>query len=140
MLAAVGPMGFCLALVAFMPNLWTTTLLVFAFFFAYYVYGPPYRGLYPDLLDEAIYGRAQGVQHLLRGLALGTALIGGTGLLHIWYAAPFLVSALVVVGACSVPIVFVRETGGEPRVFEGIGTYLRHSWRVFTANGDVRAS
>ena len=38
---------------AFMPNLWTTTLLVFAFFFAYYVYEPPYRGLYPDLLPES---------------------------------------------------------------------------------------
>ena len=45
---------------AFMPSLWTTTLIVLAFFFAYYVYEPPYRGLYPDLLDEAVYGRAQG--------------------------------------------------------------------------------
>ena len=48
MLAALGPLGFCLALVAFMPSLWTTTLIVLAFFFAYYVYEPPYRGLYPD--------------------------------------------------------------------------------------------
>ncbi len=138
MLAAIGPMGFCLALVAFMPNLWTTALLVFAFFFAYYVYEPPYRGLYPDLLPEAVYGRAQGVQHLLRGIALGTALIGGAGLLHLWPAAPFLVSAFVVVCACSVPIAFVREAGGEARVFEGVGTYMRHSWRVFTANRDIR--
>src|SRR5206468_1265583 len=46
MLAAVGPMGFCLALMPFMPNIWTTTLIVLAFFFAYYVYEPPYRGLY----------------------------------------------------------------------------------------------
>jgi maltose/moltooligosaccharide transporter len=138
MLAAIGPLGFCLALVAFMPSLWTMALLVFAFFFAYYVYEPPYRGLYPDLLPESVYGRAQGVQHLLRGLALGAALIGGAGLFHLWKAAPFLVSALVVVGACSVPIVFLREVGGEARVFEGVGTYLRHSWRVFSANGDVR--
>ena len=47
MLVALGPLGFCLALMAFMPSLWTTALLVFAFFFAYYVYEPPYRGLYP---------------------------------------------------------------------------------------------
>lgn len=138
MLAAIGPLGFCLALVAFMPNLWTTALLVFAFFFAYYVYEPPYRGLYPDLLPDAAYGRAQGVQHLLRGIALGAALIGGAELFHVWSAAPFLVSAIVVVVACSVPIVFLREGGGEARVFEGVGSYLRHSWRVFTANGDVR--
>jgi len=49
------------------------------------------------------------------------------------------VSAVVVVGACSVPIVSVRETGGEAPVFEGIGTYLHHSWRVFTANSSVRS-
>jgi hypothetical protein len=61
---------------AFMPSLWTTALLVFAFFFAYYVYEPPYRGLYPDLLPERLYGRAQSAQHLMRGAALGTALIG----------------------------------------------------------------
>ena len=138
MLAAIGPLAFCLALVAFMPSLWTTALLVFAFFFAYYVYEPPYRGLYPDLLPESMYGRAQGVQHLLRGIALGAALIGGAGLFHVWTAAPFLVSAVVVVLACSAPIVFLREGGGEARVFEGVGTYVRHSWRVFTANGDVR--
>ena len=38
MLAALGPMGFCLALMAFMPSLWTTTLIVHAFFFAYFVF------------------------------------------------------------------------------------------------------
>src|SRR5438876_8514187 len=61
MLVALGPMAFCLALVAFMPNIWTMTLVLLAFFFAYYVYEPPYRGLYPDLLDPLTYGRAQGV-------------------------------------------------------------------------------
>ena len=91
MLVAIGPIGFCLALMAFMPNLWTTALLVFAFFFAYYVYEPPYRGLYPDLLPEQVYGRAQGVQHLFRGIALGGALIGGGVLYHLWQPAPFLV-------------------------------------------------
>ena len=30
---AIGPMGFCLALMAFMPSLWTTALVVCAFFF-----------------------------------------------------------------------------------------------------------
>src|SRR5919108_4500410 len=67
MLVAIPPMAFCLALVAFMPNVWTTALLVFAFFFAYYLYEPPYRGLYPDVLPESVYGRSQSVQHILRG-------------------------------------------------------------------------
>jgi MFS family permease len=138
MLASLGPLGFCLALMAFMPSLWTTTLIVLAFFFAYYVYEPPYRGLYPDLLHEAVYGRAQGVQHLMRGLALGAAVLGGLGLFHFWTAAPFLLAAFVVVGACGAPILLVTEPGGDESVFEGVGTYLRHSWHVFTANHDIR--
>ena len=55
-------------------------LVVFAFFFAYYVYEPPYRGLYPDLLTEGVYGRSQGVQHVFRGVAIGGALIAGGAL------------------------------------------------------------
>ena len=84
MLAALWPMGFCLALLAFMPNIWTTTLIVLAFFFAYYVYEPPYRGLYPDLLHESVFARSQGVQHMLRGIALAFALVGGGFLLSVW--------------------------------------------------------
>jgi MFS family permease len=138
MLTAIGPLAFCLALVAFMPSLWTTTLIVLAFFFAYYVYEPPYRGLYPDLLAGSMYGRAQGAQHVMRGLALGTAILGGLGLFHFWHPAPFLLAAVVVAAACAAPVVLVQEAGGDERVFEGVGTYLRHSWRVFTANPDVR--
>ena len=137
MLVAIGPIGFCLALMAFMPNLWTTALLVFAFFFAYYVYEPPYRGLYPDLLPEQVYGRAQGVQHLFRGIALGGALIGGGVLYHLWQPAPFLAAAGIVTAACLVPVLFLREDGGHGRVFEGVGTYVRHSWRVLRRNPDV---
>src|SRR5512132_3665023 len=94
MLVALGPMGFCLALVAFMPSLWTMTLVLLAFFFAYYVYEPPYRGLYPDLLEPQTYGRAQGVQHILRGIALGLGLVGGGFLLDVWHPFPFLLAAL----------------------------------------------
>ena len=78
MLVALAPLGFCLALVAFMPSLWLMTLILLAFFFAYYVYEPPYRGLYPDLLSPSEYGRAQGIQHVLRGLAIGTGLISNS--------------------------------------------------------------
>ena len=137
MLVAVPPIGFSLALMAFMPSLWTTALLVFAFFFAYYVYEPPYRGLYPDLLPERVFGRAQGIQHVLRGVALGGALIGGGLLYHVWQPGPFLVASVVVSVACLVPVLFLREDGGHNRVFEGVGTYVRHSWRVLRRNPDV---
>jgi MFS family permease len=138
MLVAVGPLGFCLALLAFMPSFWTTALLVFAFFFAYYVYEPPYRGLYPDVLRPESYGRSQGVQHVLRGVALGAALVGGGLLFHVWRPWPFLVAALVTTAACSVPVLLVREDGGHGAVFEGVRAYARQSWRLFRGDPVVR--
>ena len=137
MLVAVGPMAFALALIAFMPNLWTTALLLFGLFFAYYVYEPPYRGLYPDMLPDDVFGRAQGVQHVFRGIAIGGGLIGGGFLFHVWQPAPFLVAAGVVAAACSVPILLVTEDGGHGRVFEGVRTYVAQSWRVLRSNPDV---
>ena len=138
MLVALGPMAFCLLLIPFMPNLWTTTLLVLAFYFAYYLYEPPYRGLYPDVLPPSAYGRAQGVQHVLRGIALGIALVGGNFLLKVWSPAPFLTAAFVTTAACGVTILLVREDGGHGRVFEGFLAYIRRSWNIFWQEGDVR--
>jgi MFS family permease len=137
MLAALGPMVFALALLAFMPNLWTTALLLFGLFFAYYVYEPPYRGLYPDVLPDRVFGRAQGVQHVFRGIAIAGALIGGGFLFHLWQPAPFLTAALVVFVACLVPVALITEDGGHGRVFEGVRTYVAHSWRVLRSNRDV---
>jgi len=137
MLVALGPMVFALALIAFMPSLWTTALLLFALFFAYYVYEPPYRGLYPDVLPDNVFGRAQGVQHVFRGVAIAGGLIGGGFLFHLWRPAPFLVAAFVVCVACAVPIVLVTEDGGHGRVFEGVRAYVAQSWRVLRSNRDV---
>jgi MFS family permease len=138
MLAALGPMGFCLLLLPFMPNLWTTTLIVLAFFFAYYVYEPPYRGLYPDLLPPSTYGRAQGIQHVLRGIALGAALVGGGFLLKAWHAAPFVLAAVVTTAACGATILWVAEDGGHGRVFEGVRAYFKRSWGILREEAEVR--
>jgi MFS family permease len=138
MLVGLGPMAFCLLLIPFMPNLWTTTLLVLAFYFAYYLYEPPYRGLYPDVLPPSAYGRAQGVQHVLRGIALGIALVGGNFLLKIWQPAPFLTAAFVTTAACGLTILLVREDGGHGRVFAGFWAYIKQSWNIFWQEGDVR--
>jgi MFS family permease len=74
----------------------------------------------------------------MRGAALGTALIGGGALFHVWEAFPFLVAAVVVTAACVSPVVFLREDGGHGRVFEGVRAYLSHSWRVFRRDPEVR--
>src|ERR1041385_1822031 len=139
MLVALGPIGFCLALVAFMPTLWLMTLILLAFFFAYYLYEPPYRGLYPDLLPPSEDGRAQGVQHLLRGLAIGAGLIGGGLLFDAWHPAPFLIASIGTVAACGAAIVFVREPpGATNRVFEGVRAYVAQSMRILRSEREVR--
>jgi Na+/melibiose symporter-like transporter len=61
MLLALAPMLVTLAAVAFMPDLLTAALALSAFFFAYYVYETPYRGLYPDCLHESVYGDRKSV-------------------------------------------------------------------------------
>jgi MFS family permease len=139
MLVGLGPMAFCLLLIPFMPNLWTTVMLVLAFYFAYYLYEPPYRGLYPDVLPASAYGRAQGVQHVLRGIALGIALVGGNFLLKVWIPAPFLTAAVVMTAACGLTILLTREDGsGRGNVFEGFLAYIKRSWHIFWEDGDVR--
>ena len=89
------------------------------------------------MLPDNVFGRAQGVQHVFRGVAIGGALIGGGYLFHLWRPAPFLVAAGVVAAACAVPIVLVTEDGGHGRVFEGVRTYVAHSWQVLRADRDV---
>jgi MFS family permease len=139
MLVALAPMGFCLAILPFMPTLWLMTLILVAFFCAYYVYEPPYRGLYPDLLPQDEYGRAQGVQHLLRGVAIGCGLIGGGFLFDVWNPAPFLITAAGATFACGAAVFFVREpVGASNRVFEGVRAYIAHSWRILRAEPEVR--
>ncbi len=138
MLVALFPMGFCLLLMPFMPNLWTTVVIVMSFFFAYYLFETPYRGLYPDVLPPELFGRSQGIQHILRGIALGTALVGGGLLFKLWRPSPFILAAILTTTACGLAILLVREDGGHGRVFEGFWAYIQRSWHIFWENGDVR--
>ena len=84
MLVALGPMAFALALLPFMPSLWTTALLLFALFLRLLRLRAALPRLYPDVLPRVVFGRSQGVQHLFRGLALGGGLIGGGFLFTLW--------------------------------------------------------
>jgi MFS family permease len=138
MLVALGPIGFCLLLMPFMPNLWTTAVIVMSFFFAYYLFETPYRGLYPDVLPADSFGRSQGIQHIQRGIAIGIALVGGGLLFKLWRPAPFVLAAILTTTACGLTILLVREDGGHGRVFEGFSAYIKRSWHIFWENGDVR--
>jgi MFS family permease len=138
MTLALAPMAVALASVAFMSSFHATALALFAFFFAYYVYEPPYRGLYADLLEPTVYGRAQGVQHVFRGAALGGALVGGGFLLALWEPAPFVLAAGVVLAACGAVVLFVEERPGGEREYERLRSFLAAPWRVVRRERNVR--
>jgi Na+/melibiose symporter-like transporter len=138
MLVALFPMGFCLLLMPFMPNLWTTVVIVMSFFFAYYLFETPYRGLYPDVLPASTFGRSQGIQHIQRGIAIGIALVVGGLLFKVWQPSPFILASILTTAACGLTILLVREDGGHGHVFEGFWAYIQRSWHIFWEDGDVR--
>jgi MFS family permease len=138
MMLALAPMAVALASAAFMSSFHATALALFAFFFAYYVYEPPYRGLYADLLEPAVYGRAQGVQHVFRGAALGGALVGGGFLLALWEPAPFVLAAGVVLAACGAVVLLVEERPTAKREYERLRSLLAAPWRVVRRERNVR--
>ena len=139
MLFAVGPMAISLALLAFMPNLWATAFIFFSFAFAYYIYEPPYRGLYPDRINDHLYGRAQGAQHMMRGAALGLALVLGPLLLAVWTPFPFVVAAIIALVSCTVVIILVREPQLPDRQFDQKKrSYLATPFRIVREHKPVR--
>src|SRR5947209_7622682 len=73
-------------------------LVVFLFFVAYYAAYEPYRALYPDLLTSEVAGRGQSTQAIFRGLATGSALVGGGLLFGLSPKLPFLIFALLAFG------------------------------------------
>jgi MFS family permease len=139
MLLALGPMAVSLSLVAFVHSFIGIALALFAFFFAYYIYEPPYRGLYPDLLPDSYFGRAQGIQHLFRGAALGGALVGGGFLLDVWLPFPFLLAAGITLLSCGAVVVLVQEGPVGPPQYERLRTFLAAPFRVVTRERSVRS-
>ena len=86
-----------LVLLPFSPSIDLAAGAVLAFFVGYYLYYPPYRALYADLLPRALYARAQAGQAIARGAGLGAALLAGGLLLSVWRPLVFLIGATVVV-------------------------------------------
>ncbi len=87
------------ALLPFSPSVVLAGAAVLAFFVGYYVYYPPYRALYADLLPRRLYARAQAGQAIARGGGLGVALLIGGLLLGLWQPLPFLIAAVALVAA-----------------------------------------
>lgn len=105
--APVAALG--IAFVPFSDSYVATVAAIFLFFSGYFVYYPPYRALYADLVPSTHFGRAQGDQGVMRGLGLGAALVGGGLLLSVWAPLPFLLAAAAVLLTTAVLVREVRE-------------------------------
>jgi MFS family permease len=68
---------------------------ILMFFVGYYLYYPPYRAIYADILPRRLFARAQSAQAIQRGAGLGIALIAGGLLLSAWTPLPFVLGAAV---------------------------------------------
>ncbi|MCU1600944.1 MAG: hypothetical protein JWO22_1653 [Frankiales bacterium] len=81
-----------LVLLPLSVNLLVASVAVAMFFLGYYLYYPPYRALYADLLPRHLYARSQASQGVLRGVGLGVALLSGGVFLELWMPLPFVVA------------------------------------------------
>lgn len=117
-LAAAG-----LVILPFAPDLQLAGLAILLFFVGYYLYYPPYRAIYADLLPRRLFAHAQSSQAIQRGAGLGVALILGGLLLSAWTPLLFVLGAAVL-GVCTLtlkPVVrlqhdCVTEDDDEPDV------------------------
>lgn len=89
-LAAAG-----LVLLPFAPTYQFAGVTILMFFVGYYLYYPPYRAIYADLLPKRLFARAQSAQAVQRGAGFGIALVTGGLLLSAWTPLPFVLGAAV---------------------------------------------
>ncbi|HWB65820.1 MAG TPA: MFS transporter [Mycobacteriales bacterium] len=87
--------GAAIALLPFAPNIQLAGAAILVFFIGYYLYYPPYRAIYADLLPRRLFARAQSGQAIQRGAGLGLALLAGGLLLNVWSPLPFVIGAAV---------------------------------------------
>jgi MFS family permease len=95
-IGATPPLVAALVVLGFVNSIAAAAIVVALFFVGYFVAYEPYRALYPDLVDAAIAGRAQGSQAIFRGLGTFLALAGGGLLISIGQPLPFVVAAVIV--------------------------------------------
>lgn len=100
-----------LVLLPFAPSYTVAGVAVLIFFVGYYLYYPPYRALYADVLPRTLYARSQASQAVLRGAGLGAALIAGGLLLSTWKPLPFVIAGGVVLATtfALTPVIQLRR-------------------------------
>jgi MFS family permease len=115
LLAALLPMVGALAFLSVAGSLAVTGIVLAVFYVAYYVYETPYRSMYPDRIDRRKLGRAMGAQHLLRGAAIGLALVLGGLLLQLARPLPFALAAGIVLAGGIAVVALTESEEAEAR-------------------------
>ncbi len=142
LVAGAPVLALSLLLLGVVQGLGASALLLLAFFTAYFICYEPYRALYPDLVPEAIAGRAQSTQALSRGIGTFLALVGGGLLLAEGAALPFVAAAVVSglgIGAFVVAAARRGEERGRRSEACGFRDTARDLWREVRARPDLRA-
>ncbi len=103
-----------LALMGVIGSLLGLALVVALFFVGYFVAYEPYRALYPDLVGNAVAGRATSAQAVWRGAGTGVALVGGGLLLALGRPLPFVAAAAVLGAAVTAFLLISRRLAGFP--------------------------
>jgi MFS family permease len=126
-----------LVVVAYSGSYALAAASVLAFFVGYYLYYPPYRALYADLLPRTFQARAQASQAVLRGVGLGVALLAGGLLLSVWQPLPFMIAGATVLATtlALAPIVRLENRCPNPVLpYEAVSVP-----RLLLRSGQLRA-
>lgn len=104
-----------LILLPLSPTYFVAGVAVLLFYVGYYLFYPPYRAIYADVLSPDLYARAQASQAILRGVGLGGALLAGGLLINLATVLPFIVAGvlLAVTGMALWPVSRLSDTDGS---------------------------
>jgi MFS family permease len=141
LIAASGPLALALVLLGFVNGVGLAAIVLLAFFAAYFTAYEPYRALYPDLVDDAIAGRAQSTQALARGAGTFLALIGGGLLIALAQPAPFVAAAAFAAGGIGAFLAVVVRRGVPEQdrpPAGGLAATARRLWRIVRDRRELR--
>jgi len=111
-------MPICAALFIFIPhmaNLWSLMGVVIIFTFVMSIWRTPAVSLMPDLTPGPLQSQANGIVNLVGAVGAVIALAGGGIMFELGgFPLPFLVSAVLLLGALAILAIFVREPKYPP--------------------------
>jgi MFS family permease len=106
-------MPICAALFIFIPHmkqLWSFMGIIIIFTFVMSIWRTPAVSLMPDLTPGPLRSKANGIVNLMGGIAAILAFAGGGLLFELGgFPLPFLISAVIMLGAMAILALFVRE-------------------------------